>query len=56
MPADAALGGNLQSYVDGLHHALIASSVVALVGAIATALLLIPVRSAADASLATDVA
>ena len=57
VPAGSALArGDLQAYVDGLHHALIASSVVALVGAIATALLLIPVRSAAEASMATDVA
>ena len=47
VPADAALGGDLQSYVDGLHHALIVerrrsrSS-----GAIATAWLLLPVRVA----------
>ena len=30
----AALGGNLQAYVDGLHHALIASAVLAAAGAI----------------------
>ena len=32
VPADAALGGNPQAYVDGLHHALIASAVLAAVG------------------------
>ena len=37
VPADAALGGDLQSYVDGLHHALIASATLAAAGAIATA-------------------
>jgi EmrB/QacA subfamily drug resistance transporter len=45
VPAGAALGGNLQAYVDGLHHALIASAVIAAVGAAATAWLLIPARS-----------
>jgi EmrB/QacA subfamily drug resistance transporter len=50
VPQGAALGGNLQSYVDGLHHALIASAALALVGAVTTAWLLLPVRSAgADA-------
>ena len=44
VPAEAALGGNLQSYVDGLHNALIVCSVIALVGAIVTAWLLIPRR------------
>jgi EmrB/QacA subfamily drug resistance transporter len=56
VPADAALGGNLQSYVDGLHHALIVSSAVALVGAIATAWLLIPVGSRAEPEVATETA
>ena len=41
VPADAALGGDLQAYVDGLHHALIASAVLAAAGAIATAWLLL---------------
>lgn len=49
VPADAALGGNLQSYVNGLHHALIASAVLALAGAVATAWLLIPVEAPAEA-------
>jgi MFS family permease len=44
VPAEAALGGNLQSYVDGLHNALIVCSVIALVGAMVTAWLLIPRR------------
>ena len=43
VPAGAALGGNPQAYVDGLHHALIASAVLAFAGAVATAWLLIPV-------------
>lgn len=44
VPAASALsGGDLQSYVDGLHHALIASAALAGVGALATAWLLIPV-------------
>ncbi len=41
VPADAALGGDLQAYVDGLHHALIASAVLAAAGAITTAWLLL---------------
>src|SRR4029079_19131853 len=32
VPADAALGGDPQAYVDGLHHALIASACVATIG------------------------
>ena len=56
VPADAALGGNLQSYVDGLHNALIACAVIALAGAIATAWLLLPVESAGDAEAATETA
>ena len=46
VPADAALGGNLQAYVDGLHHALIASAVIAAVGAVATGWLLGVARTA----------
>jgi EmrB/QacA subfamily drug resistance transporter len=42
VPASAALGGQLESYVEGLHHALIAGAVLAAVGAAATAWLLIP--------------
>ena len=56
VPADAALGGNLQSYVDGLHHALIASAVLAIAGAVATAWLLIPIGSPAEAEVATETA
>jgi predicted MFS family arabinose efflux permease len=56
VPADAALGGNLQAYVDGLHHALIVSAAIAAVGAIATAWLLIPSRSGAKAEVATETA
>jgi EmrB/QacA subfamily drug resistance transporter len=51
VPADAALGGDLQSYVDGLHTALIVSAAIAAVGAIATAWLLIPVTSREDAEV-----
>jgi EmrB/QacA subfamily drug resistance transporter len=47
VPASAALGGDHQAYVDGLHHALLACAVVAAVGAIATAWLLLPARAAA---------
>ena len=56
VPADAALGGNLQSYVDGLHHALIVCAVVAMAGAIATAWLLLPAASAAESDAATETA
>jgi hypothetical protein len=56
VPAGAALGGNPQANVDGLHHALIASAVIAAVGAIATAWLLIPARSGAKAEVATETA
>ena len=56
VPADAALGGNLQSYVDGLHHALIVSAVLAIAGAIATAWLLIPAESPAEAEAVTETA
>jgi EmrB/QacA subfamily drug resistance transporter len=56
LPAGAALGGNLQSYVDGLHHALIASAVLAGAGAVATAWLLVPAGSPAEAEAATETA
>jgi EmrB/QacA subfamily drug resistance transporter len=54
VPANAALGGDLQSYVDGLHHALIAGAGIAAVGALATAWLLIPVGAPADGEVATE--
>ncbi len=54
VPADAALGGDLQSYVDGLHHALIASAALAAAGAIATAWLLLPVGQPAEAEPITE--
>jgi EmrB/QacA subfamily drug resistance transporter len=56
VPADAALGGDLQAYVDGLHHALIVCTVIALAGAIATAWLLIPAKAPADGEVATETA
>jgi EmrB/QacA subfamily drug resistance transporter len=56
VPASAALGGDPQSYVDGLHHALMVCAVVAAVGAIATAWLLLPVRSAVTAVAAEEAA
>lgn len=49
VPASAALGGNPQAYVDGLHHALIVSAALAAVGAIVTARLLLPSRQPAEA-------
>jgi EmrB/QacA subfamily drug resistance transporter len=56
VPAGAALGGNPQAYVDGLHHALIVAATVALVGAIATAWLLVPAESRAEAEALTETA
>jgi ABC-type uncharacterized transport system permease subunit len=56
VPASAALGGNLQSYVDGLHEALIVSAVIALAGAIATAWLLIPAAVRREAEPVTEAA
>jgi MFS family permease len=44
VPSDAALGGDLQGYVDGLHHALVACSILALVCAAAMAWLLLPLH------------
>ncbi len=54
VPASAALGGDPQAYVDGLHHALIVSAALAIAGAIATAWLLIPSGSPAEAEVATE--
>jgi EmrB/QacA subfamily drug resistance transporter len=56
VPANAALGGNLQSYVDGLHLALIVSAVLAIAGAVATAWLLIPIGSPTEAEAAMETA
>ena len=42
VPAGAALGGDPSSYVEGLHQALLAAAILAGVGALATAWLLIP--------------
>ncbi len=54
VPASAALGGDLQAYVDGLHHALIVSAALAIAGAIATAWLLIPTGTPAEGEVATE--
>ena len=54
VPQGAALGGNPQAYVDGLHHALIASAALAIAGAVATAWLLIPAKSPAEAAVVTE--
>jgi predicted MFS family arabinose efflux permease len=56
VPADAALGGNLQSYVDGLHHALIVCAVIAMAGAVATAWLLIPSAARSQDEAVTETA
>jgi EmrB/QacA subfamily drug resistance transporter len=54
VPADAALGGDPQAYVDGLHTAMIVSAVLAAVCAIGTAWLLIPARARAEGEVATE--
>ena len=54
VPAGAALGGDPQAYVDGLHHALIASAMLAFAGAVTTAWLLIPVTASAEAEAQTE--
>ena len=54
VPASAALGGNPQAYVDGLHHALIVSAAVAILGAATTAWLLIPAIVPAQSEAATE--
>jgi MFS family permease len=54
VPAQAALGGDLQSHVDGLHHALTAAAVLALAGAIATAWLLVPAAAPAETEMVTE--
>jgi hypothetical protein len=56
VPAGAALGGNPQAYVDGLHHALIVSAAIALTVAAATRILLIPARSPAEAEAVAETA
>jgi len=45
VPASAALGGDPHAYVDGFHHAVIAATAIAGVGAIGTWALLRPRRS-----------
>ena len=56
VPAGSALGGNPQAYVDGLHHALIVSAAIALTGAVAMGLLLIPARSPVKAEAVPETA
>jgi EmrB/QacA subfamily drug resistance transporter len=56
VPAGAALGGDPQAYVDGLHHALIASAALAAVGAVATAWLLGVARGPAEPEALTETA
>jgi EmrB/QacA subfamily drug resistance transporter len=55
VPASAALGGQPGSYVEGLHHALLAAAILAAVGAVATAWLLIGQPESAGETLATQV-
>jgi EmrB/QacA subfamily drug resistance transporter len=50
VPANAALGGALGSYVEGLHHALLAGAILAIAGAAATAWLLVVPRPAVVAA------
>jgi EmrB/QacA subfamily drug resistance transporter len=54
VPADAALGGDLQSYVDGLHTAMLAAAILAIGGAIATAWLLLPIGEPAEGDVVTE--
>jgi EmrB/QacA subfamily drug resistance transporter len=54
VPAGAALGGDPSSYVDGLHHALIAAAAIAGVGALATAWLLLPAGAPAEGQPVTE--
>jgi predicted MFS family arabinose efflux permease len=57
VPAAAAIGGgDPQSYVDGLHNALIVSAALAGLGALATAWLLIPAWRPAGSEVATEAA
>jgi hypothetical protein len=48
--------GNPHSYIEGLHHALIASAVIAAAGAVATAWLLLPVGSRGQSEAVTETA
>lgn len=48
VPAGSALGGDPQAYVNGLHDALLAAAVIAGVGAVGTAALLIPVAGVVE--------
>jgi EmrB/QacA subfamily drug resistance transporter len=54
VPANVALGGDLQAYVDGLHHALIAGAALALAGAVATAWLLVPAEPSAKTAIVAE--
>jgi hypothetical protein len=56
VPAGAALGGNPHAYVDGVHHALIVSAAIALTGAVAMGLLLIPARASVEAEAVPETA
>lgn len=55
VPASAALGGDPQSYVDGFHHAIIAATAIAGVGAFGTWALLRPRRAPAGQAVAEPV-
>jgi hypothetical protein len=48
VPAEAPAGGDLEAYVDGLHHAPILCTLLALAGAVATAWLLVPAEAPAS--------
>ena len=47
VPAEAPAGGDLEAYVDGLHHALIVCTLLAPAGSVATAWLLVPAEGRA---------
>jgi hypothetical protein len=56
VPASAALGGDPQAYVDGLHHALIAGAALALAGALTTAWLLVPAGARTEGEVMAEAA
>ncbi len=55
VPASGALGGSPQAYVTGLHHALIAAAAISVIGAVATAGLLVGRRSGVQSASAAAV-
>jgi EmrB/QacA subfamily drug resistance transporter len=56
VPASAALGGDPQAYVNGFHHAVIAATAIASIGAIGTWALMRPRRATVVAAAAPEAA